>query len=132
MNVPQSELDSLYALSLRLKDTISNAHIARPGDKPALLEEAGHLAANMGVRLEQAGAQRPATSTPAPAVPLHLLDTPANRRYAEKLREAWEAGMAVDRERYGPNIGTDGCAQIIEMVLADVEAEIHGPAGAGE
>lgn len=61
-----------------------------------------------------------------------LSDTPANRRYAQALRVAWEAGLSVDRERYGEDIGTDGCAQIIEMVLQNVEAELHGPVGSGE
>ena len=57
------------------------------------------------------------------------MDTRANRRKAEKLREAWEAALEVDRERYGEKIGTDGEAQMIEMLLADVEMEIGGPAG---
>ena len=87
------------------------------------------LAAQLETRLEQAGAQRPAHVAVARSVPLALLDTPTNRRYAAKLHDAWEADLAVDRERFGPNIGTDGCAQVIEMVLADVQEELCGPAG---
>ena len=129
MNVPQTDLDAWRSLAARLKQLTFSARIAAPSHRVPLLEEAGHLAANLETRLDRAGAQPP-SATPAPRheVPLTLLDTPANRRYAEALRVAWEAGLAVDRERYGPNMGTDGGAQVIEMVLADVEEELHGPA----
>lgn len=45
---------------------------------------------------------------------------------------AWQTGLRVDEERYGPTIGTDGCAQAIEMVLRDVEQEVYGAAGVRE
>ena len=93
------------------------------------LEDVMSLAAQMETRLEQVGAERPKAIASPSSVPLALLNTPANRRYAQALRDAWEAGLAVDRERYGENIGTDGCAQVIEMVLADVEQELNGPTG---
>ena len=129
MNVPNEELDGMRALAGRLKQSVSYATHYTGRRQVETLEQAARLAAQLETRLEQAGAQRPAHTAPAPDVPLALLDTPANRRYAEKLREAWEAGLEVDRERYGPGIGTDGCAQVIEMVLADVEQEIGGPVG---
>lgn len=129
MNVPQDTLNACRSLAVRLKQTVWQATRTNADSHSALLEEAGHLAANLETRLERAGAAAPA---PRHQVPLDLLDTPANRKYADALREAWEAGLAVDRERYGPKIGTDGCAQVIEMVLADVEMEIYGPAGRGE
>lgn len=130
MNVPQTDLDAWRSLTARLKQLTFSARTSSPDRRAALLEEAGHLAANLETRLDRAGAQPPA-GTPAPRyqTPLTLLDTPANRRYAEALRVAWVAGLAVDRERYGDKIGTDGCAQVIEMVLADVEEELSGPAG---
>ena len=130
MNVPQTELNTLRSLSARLKQTVSLARRATLAEeRNSLLDEAGHLAANLETRLEHAGAERPSAIPQASSVPLNLLDTPKNRRYAQKLREAWEAGLAVDVERYGPQIGTDGCAQVIEMVLAEVEEECFGAVG---
>lgn len=129
MNVPQEKLDALRALAKQAKDATYNARIAAPARRGEYLEQAGHLCAQLETRLGDAGAMPPEGSPLPLSVPLELLSTPANRRYAEKLREAWEAGLAVDRERYGEKIGTDGCAQIIEMVLADVEQECFGAVG---
>ena len=136
MNVPQEDLN----LWRRFFDTLrgscrqamrdidaGNTHAAR-----RIVEQTEDAARRMALRLDRAGADAPAGTLPrTEETPLHLLDTPANRRYAEKLREAWEAGLAVDRERYGADIGTDGGAQMVEMLLADVEQEVHGAAGAG-
>ena len=130
MNVPNENLDGMRALAGRLKGAVGQALRQRGRAQAEALETAAGLAAQMETRLEQAGAQRPAALPTPQAVPLELLDTAANRRYARALREPWEAGLAVDRERYGEKIGTDGCAQVIEMVLADVEMEIGGPLGA--
>ena len=129
MNVPNDELDALRALAVRVKQTVWKAY-TNPRDNAELLQDAATLAANLETRLGMAGAAPP-SAVPASRweVPLSKMDTPANRRYADKLREAWEAGLEVDRERYGEKIGTDGCAQIIEMVLADVEQEIGGAVG---
>ncbi len=136
MNVPQDDLNLWRRFFDRLRATCREAmrdvdagNVQRARLRLEQTEDAGR---RMALRLERAGAERPEGMTPRPDVPLHLLDTPANRRYAQKLREAWEAGLAVDRERYGEDIGTDGCAQMIEMLLADVEEELHGPAGARE
>ena len=133
MNVPQEDLNGMAALALRVKETVWRANRADAATRGALLREAADLAANLQTRLDRAGADRPAAvPTSRYEVPLQLLDTPANRRYLETLRAAWEAALAVDRERYGPTIGTDGCAQVIEMVLADVEQEVLGAAGGRE
>ena len=131
MNVPNEELDSLRALAGRLQGLINGVYGQRFTPQGGeLLQEAGRLAAQLTTRLDRAGAAPPQVVAPSRyEVPLHLLDTPANRHYADALRVAWEAGMAVDRERYGKDIGTDGCAQILEMVLADVEQEIGGAVG---
>lgn len=135
MNVPQEDLnlwrqffDTLRVScrqAMRAIDT-GNTHSAR-----RLMEQTEDAARRMGLRLDKAGADAPEGTLPKNETPLALLDTPANRRYAAKLREAWEAGLAVDRERYGADIGTDGCAQMVEMLLADVEQECYGAAGAG-
>ena len=135
MNVPQEDLnfwrrfcDTLRATCREAMQDIDAGNVQHAR---RLVEQTDDAGRRMALRLERAGADRP--DAPPPAIdagtPLHLLDTPANRRYADKLREAWEAGLAVDRERFGGSIGTDGCAQVIEMVLADVEEEIYGPAG---
>ncbi len=57
-------------------------------------------------------------------VPLHLLDSPANRRLLRTLQEAHAAALAVDEER-GIE---DGFADVIEHFAANVATEIHGPA----
>lgn len=133
MNVPQEDLNGWRSLAERIKQTVMSAQIARRETQAQTLQEAARLAAQLETRLDRAGADRPGPlPVPAQDVPIELLDTPANRRYADKLREAWEAGLEVDRERYGPTIGTDGCAQVIEMVLADVEQECFGAVGAGK
>ena len=135
MNVPQDDLnlwrrffDTLRVSCRTLLRDLDAGNVQHARQLVEQTEDAGR---RMGLRLEKAGADRPGVPPPSldADVPLALMDTPANRRYAEALRVAWEAGLAVDRERYGPNIGTDGCAQVIEMVLADVEEELHGPTG---
>jgi hypothetical protein len=60
----------------------------------------------------------------APDVPLHLLDSPANRRLLRALEEARAAALEVDNER-GIQ---DGFADVIEHFAANVETEVHGPA----
>lgn len=129
MNTPLEQLDTMRALAGRVKNTIFRAMRLPGRASQPVLEEAANLAAQLETRLEQVGAVRPRALPQPDDVPLHLLDTPANRRYRDALQVAWEAGLAVDRERYGERIGTDGCAQVIEMVLRDVEQECFGAAG---
>lgn len=87
------------------------------------------------VSLHAAGALLPAGRRSAEPVPLDLLDTPANRRLARALREAYEAAVEVDRERgtFDPDEPMDGptAAPIVEL-LAAVELEVYGPTGRGE
>ena len=127
--IAQNELNSLRTLAAKIKSAGSQAMRCVGHDQGQRLEEVQRLAAQMETRLDQAGAERPGVLATVPLVPPVLLDTPANRRYRDLLRETWEAGLAVDRERYGESIGTDGCAQAVETILADVEAEISGPTG---
>ena len=136
MNISQDTLNSwrkqvgaAWGLVCALRYDIAGDKRQQAQDKRVQAEEALR---QLVLDMEKAGADLPVdTDTVRNDVPLHLLDTPANRRYADKLREAWEAGLAVDRERYGADIGTDGCAQMVEMLLADVEQEIGGAVGAG-
>jgi len=77
--------------------------------------------------LVDAGAADPTggqVTTAAPDVPLHLLDSPANRRLLRALEEAHAAALEVDRER-GIE---DGFADVIEHFAAGVQTEVHGPA----
>jgi hypothetical protein len=62
-------------------------------------------------------------------VPLHLLDTPTNRRYLDALVEAHRAALAVDYER---GYGNDGPAQDLEDLVCEVRMEIFGPGGGRE
>lgn len=129
MNIAQSELNALRTLAAKIKAAGSQAMRTTGLKQGERLEDVQRLAAQMETRLEQAGAERPAVVAAPMTVPLALLDTPTNRRYLETLRACYAAALAVDRERYGEGIGTDGCAQAIEMVLADVEEEVGGPVG---
>jgi len=71
------------------------------------------------------------TVTPKFIVPMHLLDTPANRRYLAALEAAYEAGIEVDRERGYDEY--DGVAeQEVANLLAHTRAEVHAPTGSGE
>lgn len=134
-NIPQETLSAWRRRIGEAWGTVTALRYDIAADKKQQAEDrraqAEDALRRLALDMERAGADAPQGTVPRNEVPLALLDTPANRRYAAKLREAWEAGMAVDRERYGADIGTDGCAQVIEMVLADVEEECFGAVGAG-
>ena len=126
--IAQNELNSLRTLAAKIKQAGSAAMRSVGHDQGQRLEEVQRLAAQMETRLDRAGAERPGVVAQPFAVPSELLDTPANREYAEALRVAWKAGLKVDEERYGPTVGTDGCAAAAEAILADVEEELRQPA----
>ena len=132
-NISQDELNQWRRTAGQLRVTCREAlaclHSGKIIHGREVIQEAEDQARRLALRLEKAGADRPDSpaSSLSEGVPLHLLNTPANRRYLSLLRETYEAALAVDRERYGESIGTDGCAQVIEMVLADVEEEVRGP-----
>jgi len=136
MNIPQDTLNGWRKKAGAAWGILSALRFDIAGDKRAQAQErraqAEEALRQLVLGMEKAGADvSEDNDTPRNEVPLALLDTPANRHYAQKLREAWEAGLAVDRERYGADIGTDGCAQMVEMLLADVEEECFGAVGAG-
>lgn len=132
MNIEQKDLNLWrgFMETLRRQMLAAHLHIVSGSRGPArdIVLKTASAAARMGIRLEQAGAERPPDMPPAPVTPLELLDTPANRHYLALLHAAWEAGLAVDRERYGESIGTDGEAQMVELLIRDKELEIYGPA----
>jgi hypothetical protein len=78
--------------------------------------------------LRQAGQELPAVSMQAAGleVPLHLLDTTANRRYLDALVDAHRCALEVDREH---GYGEDGPAQDLEDMVAAVRLEVYGPTG---
>ena len=112
----------------------SSVPLVRINAKALAVEEAD-LTAFIERRGESPGAGRPRGAKKKgpgddthPAARERAAPAPANRRYLAALEAAYEAGLAVDRERYGEGIGTDGEAQVIEMVLADKRLEVFGPA----
>ena len=135
MNIAQDDLNrwrsSCGRLRVMSRTALADLNTGNTAHARQVVEQTEEAARQMAMQLERAGADRPDAPPPSfeSGVPLHLLDTPANRRYLETLRACYEAALAVDRERYGADIGTDGRAQIIEGVLADVEEEIGGPVG---
>ena len=135
MNVPQDDLNlwRRFCDTLRgsMRQALKDVDAGNVQHARRLIEQTEDAGRRLALRMEKAGADRPDAPPPSldGGTPLHLLDTPANRRYADTLRAAWEAGMAVDRERFGEEIGADGRAQMVEMLLADVEEEIHGAVG---
>lgn len=135
MNVPQDDLNLwrrfFDTLRASCREGMAALDAGQPQAARRIMEQTEDAGRRMALRLERAGADRPgaAALTMDTGTPLALLDTPANRRYLEALRTAWECGLAVDRERYGETIGTDGEAQIIEIVLADKELEVFGAVG---
>lgn len=135
MNVPQDELDALAARLLSLRTLVQQSTRQRGRPQFDALQHADTQFAALLVRLIDAGARDP-YQTPSPPsrtdvgtrlVSLALLDTPANRAYHDALHVAYTCALAVDRERYGDAIGTDGPAQALERLLHDVQQERHGP-----
>ena len=135
MNINQDELNqwrrTAGQLRVTCREALASLHAGKIIYGREVVEQAEDQARRLTLQLEKAGADRPDAPPPslAEGVPLHLLNTPANRRYLSLLRETYEAALAVDRERYGADIGTDGLAQRIEDVLADVEEEVDGAVG---
>lgn len=78
----------------------------------------------LGNEMQQAGAARPARLPAPPPIPSRLLSSEANWRYARALRPAYEAAAAVDRER---GWGDTGPAQVLKMLLTDVELQVIDP-----
>src|ERR1043166_7726730 len=103
MDIPQNQLNDWYETFDALQDGVGTAEEAlRAGhteDIAELLHDLRLVAVGSMMELEGAGAKRPDYIPEPPFVPLHLLDTTANRKYAAVLREAWQCALEVDRER---------------------------------
>ena len=125
MNIPESTLATWRAAAGRLHSLILSAlagvRTGQRGVAERRLERAQEEAVRLGQLLGRPGSEDSAGR-------LRGWDTATNRLYAARLRDAWEAALAVDKERYGPNIGTEGPARVIEILLRAVEDELRGPA----
>ena len=125
LNLPEPTFNGWQATVVRLRSLILSALAAtRTGHGSVAerrLERAREEVARLGLMMDRSGAGR--TDRPSRG-----WDTAANRWYAAKLRDAWEAALAVDRERYGEDVGTEGPARVIEILLREVEDEMRGPA----
>lgn len=137
--VPQDRIDAWARFAETVRCRTSQIRSANARGMAQVVEEIAnnmHLeAAAALVDMERAGAITPAGLPTPREVPLHLLDTPANRRLARALRDAYEAAVEVDRERgaYTPGEPEDGPAALpIVELLIRVEEECYGPAGRGE
>ena len=132
MTVSESTFDGWQSAVRRLRTLILSALAgARTGQSRVAerrLERAHQEIVHLATLLDQVRAMPSAEGPPRLDASRLSRDTPANRDYADKLREAWLAALAVDQERYGAEVGTDGPALIIELLLRDVEREIRGPA----
>lgn len=65
------------------------------------------------------------------ALPLSLLDTPANRRYLAALSVALEAARQVDEERgwIDPDSGPCGVSEAVAALYVEARREVEGPGG---
>lgn len=133
MTIEPSQLDALArALMLangrlvRVTGAVSRGAVEEAG---ALAEEARTHVWRTVKELERLGATTPAPVTQRRELPLHLLDTEANRNLLACLLETYEAARLVDIER--GESPEDGFAAIIESLAADRRDEIGGPVGAG-
>ena len=134
MNLTYAHLDRWRTLAEHLRQTLFTARQAlQTGDRARALPpvaEALEHAIRLNYALDAAGAARPMQASTFPDIPLHLLDTPANRRYLRALQNARDAAAEVDQERQESGVDSVA-AEILEMLLADTEMEVHGPVEKG-
>lgn len=130
MNVDQKTLDQaaarFFGVHKALFGTLRRGDLSAPAAETIEQTRAGAWYALKD--LVAAGAADPRPHRPAAVgpteTPLHLLDTPKNRRLLNALVEAHQAALDVDAER---GI-VDGFAEVIEHFAAQVQTEIYGPA----
>ena len=139
MFVPDNDLNQwrryFSVLHASMKKAESELSEGRIEQARQLVSQTKAAAIRMGLKLEQAGAVKPGEDAEdgiqvmAEGVPLHLLNTPANKHYFHCLLAALNAATEVDKERYGESIGTDGCAQMIEVIMRETLGELYAPVG---
>ena len=116
-----AELARQTSISARLAFAKGEAQRGR-----VMLSELAEAAAAASVSMEAAGAALPSGAPQGLQVPLELLNTPASRKYARLMREAYEAAREVDHER---GYGDDGPADVLEGFAEAAEMDVCGPAG---
>lgn len=130
MNIPTEKLTAWNRFAELARNTAIAARLAYArGERDKgkkFLQDLEQAAAAASVDMEASGADRPRTLPPPADVPLSLLDTPASRRYARLMREAYEAALAVDRER---GYGDDGPALVLEGFAEGAELDAYGAVG---
>lgn len=133
MNIQQEELDrwAQFVDEVRVKMPLLDTLIAqRKLPEARAMAMALHLsAASVLARMEREGAGLPDYLPAAPNVPLELLTSEKNRRFARALREAVEAAVEVDKER---DWFPAGPSCLLADTLHRVEVEVYGPNGKGE
>jgi hypothetical protein len=133
MNVSQETLDSWPRTCERMRGVMVEVRSllldGNPDQAVELVEWAYIASIVLGNEIESAGGARPPRMNVPPDIPLRLLSSEANRRYARLLRQAHEAGAAVDEER---GWGDTGPSQLLRMLLKDVDEQVFGPDGHGE
>ena len=132
MNITLEKLSAWNAFAQLARNTAISVRVCYArGDRQKAIQQLADLetaAAACCVSLEAAGAERPRSLPAPPSVPLALLDTPASRRYARLMREAYEAARAVDHER---GYGDDGPADVLEGFAEAAEMDAYGAVGMG-
>jgi hypothetical protein len=139
VNIPQNELDEWERTAVFVNGQLNKAtgaigrsdlagarqHIEAAGERNWTARRAMLRCGAANSIQETAARVRAQAGLPdRDAVPLELLSSPANRRYARALREAYEALQAVETER---GWDSDLSAKLYET-LAAVELEVYGPA----
>jgi hypothetical protein len=141
MKIPQVELDrweeaTVFVGGQLLKATVAlergdraaaAKHISQAQEKNALTRRGLVLNGATDSVRERARVMAQESGRPVQdhTPPLHLLNTPANRRYARALRDAYEALVEVERERGWEDDLSD--ALLIDVTRA--EQEVNGPSG---
>ena len=131
MKIEREELDRIAALCARANRAAMGADLRlHRGDVETArrrVEEAGDGAWLALQGLLRAGAQMPEGVPEPDEVPLPLLDTPANRRYAALLRDLLDAAREIDRERRAGGMAHSGKAEQVLELLLIAELEVFGP-----
>ena len=127
MDVKQETLDRWPRVCERLRSVLVETQrllaVDRADEALELVEFAYISVLVLGNEMQQAGANRATRMNVPPDIPLKLLCSEANWRFANALRQAYDAGRQVDNER---GWGEEGPATILQMLLADVEMQVYG------
>lgn len=127
MDVKQETLDRWPRVCERLRSVLVETQrllaVDRAAEALELVEFAYVSVLVLENEMQQAGANRAQRMHVPPDIPLKFLCSEANWRFANALRQAYDAGRQVDNER---GWGEDGPATILQMLLADVELQVYG------